>query len=145
MKNRGINNPEELLRHAGAPAILGACRWFDEKPNAGPGLLAKVIREGGMPEMAPTAEPACPCTCELCQEWQLVLVELERVISEDDWIMRYAPWVPLLHPHSRDGQGWTLGAESWVPAWFGERRDGLRKAAGCPVAIVACEEEGGGA
>lgn len=137
-------NPAALLKLASFEAIRGAVRWYDEQPREGtgkigPGILTDVIRDGGM-EGYGVAE-ACPCTRELCQEWQLVIVELERILSEDDWIIRYAPWMALLHPHSHDVAGWTLGAEAWVPDWLGKRRAGIRRAAGCPVHVVACESQ----
>lgn len=50
MRERGITNPEELAGFAEPAAILRACRWFDGRHDAGPGLLAKVVRDGGMRE-----------------------------------------------------------------------------------------------
>ncbi|HWF25208.1 MAG TPA: hypothetical protein VG275_07165 [Solirubrobacteraceae bacterium] len=133
MRERGISNPEELLRdYADASAILGACRWFDSKPNAGPGLLAKAIREGGMPDLAPSLEPACPGTPELRARWQAAMASIPLDTPP-------AVWLSHVHPHSHDAAGWTLGAEAWVIDWIGRYLPPLRAAAGCPVSVVACE------
>jgi hypothetical protein len=147
LRIRGVFAPGPLVESVSAEAIEGAIRWYDEQPRRGPGAIGAgalydAIRDGGMPGYgAPGEETLCPWTPELAQEWQLVIVELERIVSEDDWIIRYAPWVPHLHPHSHDVTGWTLGAQAWVPDWLGKRRAGIRRAAGCPVQIVVCEDE----
>lgn len=57
MAERGIDNGPDLLARfadaeAAAEAVLGACRWHDhrkQRSKVGPGLLAKKIRDGGMP------------------------------------------------------------------------------------------------
>src|SRR5579872_4226552 len=48
MRERGLNNVERLLPYATVPAILAACRWFDDQHGLGSAALAKVIRDGGM-------------------------------------------------------------------------------------------------
>lgn len=53
MRDRGIVNPDELTVFASNEAIAGACRWFDGQQNAGAGVLAKVIRDGGLPGWQP--------------------------------------------------------------------------------------------
>lgn len=53
MRARGIANPVELLTFADTDGILGAIRWFDSQHGVGPGLLAKAIRDGGMPDFQP--------------------------------------------------------------------------------------------
>lgn len=150
LRKRGIIHPLTLLQAASPAAITGAIRWYDEQPREGsgaigPGLLANVIRDGGMPGygVAPAIVP-CPCTPELREQWELVIAHLERTVSEDDWVMRYAPWVPLIHPHAfDDALGWTLAAEAWALSWIGARRlRGLREAAGRPVALVTCSPDG---
>lgn len=52
MSNRGIDNPQELLAFASPERILAACRWWDTKPGAGAGVLARVIRQGGIEPQA---------------------------------------------------------------------------------------------
>jgi hypothetical protein len=87
---------------------------------------------------------SCPLTPALVEQWASVVAELERISDEDDWIMRYAPWLGTVHPHSHEeSTGWTLGIEAWALDWFGDRVKALRKAAGQPVVLVACAELGG--
>lgn len=53
LRDRDIDKPETLLSLASPDAILGACRWYDERQAKGsrvtPGLLVNCIREGGKP------------------------------------------------------------------------------------------------
>ena len=50
MRERGIDNAEDLLQYAPPDRILAACAAWDERKgrtNVGPGLLAKMVRDGG--------------------------------------------------------------------------------------------------
>ncbi len=54
MSEREIDNPRELLNFASPERIIASCRWWDTRrgSGAGPGVLAKRIREGGMDPQA---------------------------------------------------------------------------------------------
>lgn len=145
LRSRGIYKPGPLLAHATPDAIAGAIRWWDEHrerdPQMSAGILANVITDGGMPGYGQA--PACPWTPALAEAWSAVITRLEELSSEDDWIMRYAPWMPVIHPHIfSETTGWTLGAEPWALGWFGYRLKALRKAAGAPIALIACADTG---
>jgi hypothetical protein len=143
MRSRGINNPGELLNtFADAEAVLGACRWFDrrsedKRSQVGPGLLAKVIRDGGMPGYG--QQPAvsdCLAGPEIEQQWSAVLAGLEERATLP---LLAQHWLTHLHPHAFTEAGWTLGAQRHVIGWLRKYRPAIDQAAGCPVAIESCE------
>jgi hypothetical protein len=46
LRDRGIDNAEELLAYGTPAEILAACRRWDGRQGVGPGLLARWIRDG---------------------------------------------------------------------------------------------------
>lgn len=50
LRERGVDNGEELLQFGTPEQILAACRRWDARQNVGPGLLARWIRDQEFPE-----------------------------------------------------------------------------------------------
>jgi hypothetical protein len=146
MGRRGINNPGDLLgRFADGEAILRTCDWYDELvaerrrrrlSPIGPGLLAKKIREGGVP--AEPTSTGCPHTPELAEQWAPVIARLAVELGSR-W-GRVEQWIRALHPHAFDSDGWTLGAPQGVAGWLEKLHvlDVLDHAADAPVLLVEC-------
>ena len=156
MRQRGIDNGAELLdTFATAEAVLGAIRWFDERKTRrgrpiGPGLLAKVIREGGMPNYphvgagrAPVPRPA-PATLDprLERDWARVQVELRALVGDTT----YAVWLAGLTPRSLHDGVLELDAPAATAAWIAKRfRVQIERAAQSmlPASTVVIGGEGG--
>jgi hypothetical protein len=58
LRDRGVNQPEQLLEHGTPEQILAACDRWDRQPNVSPGLLVKWIRDGQFAEQATKANTA---------------------------------------------------------------------------------------
>jgi hypothetical protein len=85
MRARGIDNAEEHLQYATLEQIRGWCEWWDGKQGAGPGLLAKKIREGGDP---PGQRPPAGS------------VHTRLRATHDDYAQRFPPG-SVVEPHAR--------------------------------------------
>jgi hypothetical protein len=55
LRDRGVDNPEDLLAFGTPAQILAACRVYDGRPGARPGLLVSWIRSQRFPEPATPA------------------------------------------------------------------------------------------
>jgi hypothetical protein len=106
MRARGIDNPEDLLEHADAAAILATCQWWDGRKGVGPGLLAKKIREGGV-----VAGPAAAAGPLSLAEARLILSTAKRSKgrdgewhlpkrSEKEWRQLFDPFAERFPPGS---------------------------------------------
>ena len=152
LRERGIPNGGALITSIDADAILGAIRWYDEQPRhgkgaVGPGLLATVLRDGGMPGYGTAGTEACARTDELDAEWAIVVARLDELVAQEPAgiPMPYtflACWVPLMHPHSHDTGGWTVAARTDTCAWIRSKPGRMRllsKVAGAPVRLIECD------
>ncbi len=138
LKNRGISNPDELLQQCDPDTVLRVCAAWDARPDAGPGVLALMIREAE-PAASTAPQEICPCTGELADEWRAAL---QPLLDSDDeqMVMRVKPWLQTLHAHAHDAAGWTFGVEGWALTYWNEKGRGrtLRKALGEPLKLVVC-------
>jgi hypothetical protein len=56
LRDRGIDNAEDLLEHATPDAIIRTCEWWDRQTGVGTGLLVSKVRKGGMAEELTSAD-----------------------------------------------------------------------------------------
>jgi hypothetical protein len=105
MLERDIGNPQELLRFATPDAILAACEWYDRQSRVGPGLLAKVIREGGreptprLTGLAPRASTACEIETDLAKRWRALVAQIMEQRPA------LAAWLAGSHTHGLSPEG----------------------------------------
>lgn len=106
MMDRGIVNPDELLQFATPARILAACRWFDGQRSAGPGVLAKTIRSGGVDDSAARRRQS---GLEEQKQYGLAVVAWLRrhfpEFNQGDDGTHPAAIVEVIHLHSRHGRG----------------------------------------
>jgi hypothetical protein len=57
LRERGVDNGEELLAYGNPDQILAACRRWDKREGVGPGLLASFIRNQDFPEEPKPSAP----------------------------------------------------------------------------------------
>jgi len=53
LRERGVNNPEQLLELAAPADILATCHRWDVQAGVSPGLLVRWIKDGNFPEPDP--------------------------------------------------------------------------------------------
>jgi hypothetical protein len=88
LRARGVDQIEPLLDAATPAQIFAACRRFDKRDGAGPGLLAHWIRHATVPEDEPTESN----TARLRRRFQEVVADyppgsmigIHRAVQADD-------------------------------------------------------------
>lgn len=141
MEARGLNRVEELLGYAEPERILASCEWWDKQGNAGTGLLAQTIRDGGRAPAASAigVEGPCTLTAGLDEAWESARAALRQSVDEATFNI----WLAPLHPHEHAHAGWVLGCPARQVAWTADRfRRVLEGAAGEPVQLVGCARSG---
>ena len=103
MRDRGIDNPDELLSFASAAVILESCEWFDAQKGVGPGVLAKAIREGGrrLRTTRSLLERQAEYGAQIC-DW---LTEHFPEFTQASGTPHCAAITAVIHLHARDGKG----------------------------------------
>lgn len=104
LRARNIASPEELMPFASPQAVLGACRWWDTQKSAGTGMLAKVIREGGMPDWRPRRsmlDEQQEYGQQIC-DW---LGENFPTLCDDRWGPHPAAIAAVIKLHYAEGKG----------------------------------------
>jgi hypothetical protein len=138
MEACGLNGVAELLECAEPERIIASCEWWETQRDAGTGLLAQTIRDGGRaPAAAPIGVEVCTLTADLAAEWESVRAALRQSVGDET----FALWLGALHPHGRTAEGWVVGCRAGQVAYMtGRYGRVLEQAAGEPVRLVACAD-----
>jgi hypothetical protein len=108
LRDRGVLDPETLLRFAAPDAIVGACRWFDDQRNVGIGMLVTVIKAGGKPGYeTPRTQSRSPVDVS-ADYWERICESLRQLFPDlCDEMGRPHPAAILAvtHLHQKHGKG----------------------------------------
>lgn len=88
LRLRGVNDPDRFIDQAPAPAILGACRWFDRQNGGGVGLLVWKIKQGGVIDPQPSAVTARSSRRPVYDQQALPVFWMAHQAWEDAWAER---------------------------------------------------------
>jgi hypothetical protein len=89
LRDRGIDNAEELLEYGTPEEILRVCRRWDSRKGVGPGLLARWIRSREFDEPEPASGKADQLRARMAEYARRFPVgsvaETHRVLSARRW------------------------------------------------------------